>query len=188
MFTLAPVNYKGNMDTDLSPASVSANGEQVSLVIANPWGRLTHYEHRDAQGSVAGTHHRKTSFCLEVSHALMSHRFPHFSPSAEAGVSVPHPGTPTECPSRLRTMLLGFLYPETRWSLTRVESVSLYPPTPNLHTLRRKPQLTSLYFLPKHEIVRATLSRMRAKDIPTFKSRYLNPLTLGLCVVPSFCY
>lgn len=91
MFTFAPVNYKGNMDTDLSPASVSANSEQVSLVIANPWGRLTHYEHRDAQGSVAGTHHRRTSFCLEVSHALMSHRFPHFSPSAEAGVSAPQP-------------------------------------------------------------------------------------------------
>lgn len=49
-----------------------------------PGRTLSQYHHRDAQSA----HHGRMSFCLEVSHTIMSCIFPHFSSSTKAGVSV----------------------------------------------------------------------------------------------------
>lgn len=88
-------------------------------------------------------------------------------------------------PNRLCTMLLTFVCSEMRWSLTGVESVSLYPSIPNLCRLRRKPLLT-LYSLPKHEIFHSYPLYDAGKSHTTLKSPYLNLLTLSLCIVTTF--
>lgn len=132
-----------------------------------------------------------------MSHIRDSRTFPHLSPSITVRQvsQFSHKETVENPVSNFMLPLLLYqclrysantsTFSEIGLSFNQFESISLYPLIQNLSRSRRKKLLTS-NFLPKHEILMTTLSKMHANYICTLKSWHLKSTHRRPSVIPIF--